>query len=136
MKIGKLTIAIWVIAAVVLLASASIFAYSLIPKGDTSKVIINNKDFKWSELEEYETEEFEANDLAMKGIPMAKLLEDAGVDDPASKSYKVTGADGYEKTIEGGDMLKGYLVVSEKKTVFPTMTKSFWIRDVIEIQVE
>jgi hypothetical protein len=131
----KLTVVLWVAAILVILASLSVFIYTQIPKGDTSKVIICGKDYYWDNVfSDFETEGFTANDEDFEGIPLTALLEDAGVPDPEGGKYAVSASDGYEKTIEWDDFSRGYLVKEKKVTVFPTLAKSFWVRDVIEIR--
>jgi len=134
-KVKKVTIILWVIAAVVLLASAAFLIYALTPKGDEDKVVVCGKDYAWDDLYiKFDKKAFEASDVSYEGVLLSDIVTDSGQKDPASHDYKLTGSDGYSKTVTWTDMENGYLVKSEKKAVFPDLTKSFWVRDVITIE--
>jgi hypothetical protein len=47
----------------------------------------------------------------------------------------VTGSDGYQKDVSWDNMMNGYLELKEKRAVFPALTKTFWVRDTITIEV-
>lgn len=125
-----------VLAAIILAGSAAAFHFSLQPRGDTSKVVVNGRDCPWDVLfERFDAVGFTARGESYQGIRLSDILNDSGVDAPESHRYRVTGSDGYQKDFSWGDMLNGYLVREGKKTVFPELTKSFWVRDVVTIEV-
>lgn len=134
-KIKKVTIILWVIAAVVLLASAALLIYALTPKGDLDKVEVCGKDYAWDDIySKFEKKAFEADGVSYEGALLSDMVTDSGQAEPSSHDYKLTGSDGYSKTVTWTDMENGYLVVSEKKATFPDLTKSFWVRDLITIE--
>ncbi len=133
----KFTVTLWLIALFVLAGSFSFFVYSVTPKGDTDKVIINGKDYYWDDIcDDFKLESFEAGETQYTGISLTELAYDAGIGDPETKKFTIAGADGYQKTLDWDDFSNGYLVKEKKLTVFPDLTKSFWVRDVIEIKAK
>ena len=124
------------VAAVILAGSAVAFYFSLQPKGDPDKVVVNGKDYPWDSLSgKFSPQTFSAVDGEHEGIRLSDILNDTGLKDPGNHQYRVTGSDGYQKDVSWGDMMNGYLEVKEKRTVFPDLTKSFWVRDTITIEV-
>jgi hypothetical protein len=55
--------------------------------------------------------------------------------EPENHDFKIIGADGYFKTVGWKDMESGILDVEEKKVVFESKAKAYWVRDVVEIEV-
>jgi len=135
-KNSLLKLSLAVVAVLILVGSAVAFYFSLQPKGDTAKVVVNGKDYPWDSLSQRFTPvKFTAVDGEHEGIRLSDLLNDTGLQDPGSHQYRMTGSDGYQKDVSWGDMTNGYLVVKEKRTVFPGLTKSFWVSDTITIEV-
>jgi len=126
---------LWIIAIIILIISASVFAYTLMPKGDSAKVVICGKDYYWDDtFEDYQLEEFSANDQSYEGIKLSTLVVDAGLNNPEEQDYSIEGSDGYQKTVTWEDIQNGYLVKENKIAIFPELTKSFWVKDVVEIR--
>jgi len=125
-----------VLSILVLAGSATAFYFSLQPKGDTSKIVVNGRDYTWEGLfQRFTPVRFTANGGTYSGVRLSDIINDTGLDDREGHRYKVTGADGYQKEFSWGDLLNGYLVREGKKTIFPGLTKSFWVRDVVWIEV-
>jgi hypothetical protein len=134
-NLKKITIVLWAVAAFVLLASLGVFAYSLIPKGDTNKVVVCGKDYPWADItDKFPSTTFEANGVTYIGVKLSLMVKDSGQAGPETHKYKMTGSDGYEKTVAWSDMENGYLVKNDKVTIFPGLTKSFWVKDLITIE--
>ncbi len=124
------------LAALVLAGSAAALHYSLQPRGDTSRVVVNDRSLTWDALfSEFEVVGFTAQGERYQGVRISDALNQTGVSSPEAHRYRVTGADGYQKDFSWSDVLNGYLVREGKKTVFPGLTKSFWVRDVVTIEV-
>jgi len=133
-KMLKLVLA--VVAILILAGSATALFFGSQPKGDTAKVVVNGKDYPWDSLpQKFTPVKFTAVDGEHEGIRLSDILNDTGLQDPGSHQYRVTGNDGYQKDVSWGDMTNGYLEVKEKRTVFPGLTKSFWVRNTITIEV-
>ncbi|MCK4757606.1 MAG: hypothetical protein KAS67_04065 [Thermoplasmata archaeon] len=134
--IKRLNLVLGIVAAVILISSCAAFAYTLIPQGDASKVIVNGMDFSWDDIsEDYESVSFEAGDLEFEGVALDQIIIDSGIQDCADYEYKFVGADGYEKDVGWEDVETAYLALEDKMVVFPGLTKSFWVRDLITIDI-
>lgn len=134
--IKRLNLVLGVVAAVILIFSCAAFAYTLVPQGDASKVVVNGMYFSWDDIsEDYEVVAFEAGDLEFEGVALGQIIIDSGIEDYTDHDYKFVGADGYEKDVGWEDVESAYLVLEDKKVVFPGQTKSFWVRDLITIDV-
>ncbi|MEM4729515.1 MAG: hypothetical protein QXH42_07140 [Thermoplasmata archaeon] len=120
----------------VLAGSGVAFYFTLQPRGDTGKVVVNGKDYYWDRLfQSFNTVRFTAGGESYIGVRLSDLINDTGLSNPENHRYRIRGSDGYEKELSWDDMVCGYLVKEEKKTVFPNLTRSFWVRDVITIEV-
>jgi len=69
-----------------------------------------------------------------KGIALDALVKEVEVKNPEVCSYTIIAADGYQKTIAWKDFQQG-LLTRERRTVFPSLPKQFWVRDVVRIEV-
>jgi hypothetical protein len=120
------------LAVVILIGSFSALAINTLNQKESEKFNINGKEYEWDTLyDDFDTvvvQEFE-------GVPLTILIEDAEVEEPSTHQYKIVGADGYFKTVTWRDMESGILTLEEKKVVFETKAKAYWVRDVVEIQV-
>ncbi len=124
------------IAITILVTSCAAFAYTMVPKGDTDKIIVNGVDFTWSDIEnDYEIISFSVGDLDFEGVKLSEIIEDADIQDHETYQYKFTGADGYQKDVDWDDVNTGYIVLEDKKVVFTEQTKSFWVRDLVTIDI-
>ena len=134
--VKRLNLILGVFAALILVSSCAVFAYSLVPRGDTTKLVVNDVEYTRNDVFTYfGTLEFEANDQMYEGVRLSDLINDAGLPNAASHRYRIIAADTYQKDVSWDDLVNGYLVEEEFKTVFPDLTKSFWVRDVVSIEV-
>ena len=132
----RLNIILGILAAVILVTSCATFAYTLIPQGDTTKVIVNGTEHTRNDVFTYfGTVSFEANDESYEGVRLSDIIIESGLPNAASHDFRISASDGYQKDVSWDDMVNGYLVEDEFKTVFPELTRSFWVRDVISIEV-
>jgi hypothetical protein len=69
-----------------------------------------------------------------KGIPLDELINYTGEFCPSCLKYRLIGSDGYKQTVNWEDMKKGIFTIN-KKAIFPHLAHSFWVRDIIEIEV-
>jgi hypothetical protein len=147
MEIKKMRLTLGVLAVVILAVSCVVFAYTLIPKGDTSKLIFNDVEYSWDELfgGGFSTVQFSAagKDFTntFTGVRLWDLANSSGLANPEAHEYTVKGSDGYQSTVSWEVFSTGYLVENGKDiihdniTVFPGQTQSTWTYSVIEIEV-
>ncbi len=132
----RLNLILGVLAAVILISSCAVFAYTLIPQGDTTKIVVNDTDFTRNDIFTYfGSVGFDANDQSFEGVRLSDIIIDIGLVNPGNKQYKISASDGYQKDVTWDDMVNGFLVEDEFKTVFPELTRSFWVKDVVSIEV-
>jgi hypothetical protein len=129
---SKWNLLLGILSFIILIGSFSALAYNTLNQKESEKFTISEKEYEWETLfDEFETKEVQG----YEGVPMITLIIDAGIEEPSSHDYKIIGADGYFKTVTWRDMESGILTLEEKKVVFETKAKAYWIRDVIEIEV-
>jgi hypothetical protein len=74
------------------------------------------------------------DDGIKKGIPLDELINYTGEDCPSCFKYRIIGSDGYKQTVNWEDMKKGIFTIN-KEVIFPHLAHSFWVKDIIEIEV-
>ena len=135
-KANKLNLALGIIAIFILVISFTAFAFTQVPKGDASMIIIGETEFMWDEIfEDYDVVSFIANENEYEGVLLSSLIIDSGIVDHESAEYAVTGIDGYQKNVGWESIDGGYLILDEHRTVFPELTESYWVTDVVTIEV-
>jgi hypothetical protein len=123
-------------AVMILVSSCAAFAYSLAPRGDTTKVIVNDVEYTRNDVFTYFGDiTFEVDGDLFEGVRLSDIIIDSGLPNAVSHDYRIIGSDTYQKDVRWDDMVNGYLVEDEFKTVFPELTKSFWVSDVVYIEV-
>jgi len=123
-----------VLAVVILIGSFSALAVTTLNKRDSESFTLNGKTYEWETLQD----DFDTIELqGYEGVPLVTIIEDAGVVDPEHHDYKIVGGDGYFKTVTWRDMESGILTNDDgdRKVVFETKAKAFWVREVVEIEV-
>ncbi len=125
-----------VFAALILILSFSAFAYTLVPKGDASLIVVNEIDYGWDVIfSDFESEIFAASEDEYIGVPVSQVILDTSLENPETFEYKFIGLDGYQKDLTWEDVQNSYLVEDEHKVVIPHMTRSFWVKDLASIEV-
>jgi len=120
------------IALLILTGSLGALVYNASTTGSTDVLTVCGKEYDWKDLENrFETRESNGH----SGILVSDLVVDSGFKDPEGKSIRFIGADGYQKEIPWASAGNGLIDVGEKKVVFPDLYKSFWVRDLVEIEV-
>ncbi len=131
----RLNLILGAVAITILLFSFSVYAYTLMPKGDSEILVVNGMEYDWDAIfSDFEVTGFEANGLQYEGIRLVDLILDADIENPESHSYRFNALDGYQKDVTWNDIQNGYLTL-EHRSVFPNMTQSFWVRDLASIEV-
>jgi hypothetical protein len=73
-------------------------------------------------------------DGEVTGASLENIIKSIGVFCTSCSKYTIKAADGYEKTIEW-NVLKTGVLSKENRVYFPDTPKAFWVRDVVEIEV-
>jgi len=132
----RLNTVLGIFAILVLVFSFSAFAYTLVPKGDSTVINVNDIDYGWDTIfSDYESEDFVAAGDDYTGVPVSWIILDTGLENPETFEYKFIGLDGYQKDVTWEDVQNGYLVEDDNMIVFPHMTRSFWVRGLASIEV-
>lgn len=146
-EIKRLNMVLGILAVIILVSSSIVFAYTLIPKGDTSKVLVNGTGYAWSEIfgGYFYTVNFEASGRdftdSFIGVQLSDIVNDTGLSNPSGHEYTLIGSDGYQSTVNWSSMCSGYLVedgkgiTGDKISIFQGLPQRYWVTDVVEIQV-
>lgn len=125
-----------ILAVIILITSCAAFAYSQMPKSDAGLVVVNGVEYTWDAVfQNYDIQSFTANDNDFEGVALVEIIADAGVQDPDIHAYRLTGLDGYQKDVQWSNFQNGYLIEEEHRAVFPDLTQSFWVKDLVKIEV-
>ena len=132
----RLNVILAILAVAILAGSCATYAYTLIPKGDAAKVVINGKDVTWDDVfAKHQLINFTGNSVSYEGVKLSDLINETGLIAPETHQYKISGSDGYTKTVTWENMEGGYFVMEDYKAAFPGLTRSFWVKNVITIEV-
>jgi hypothetical protein len=135
-EMKRLNLILGILAAVILVSSCTVFAYTLIPQGDTTKLVVNGVDYTRNDIFTYfGSVGFEANDQTFEGVRLSDIIIETGLPNAASHDFRISASDRYQKDVSWDDMVNGYLVEDEYKTVFPELARQFWVKDVVSIEV-
>jgi hypothetical protein len=68
------------------------------------------------------------------GISLEDIIVNIGISCVQCHDYIIKAKDGYQQTVNW-DILKTGIITEHKRVFFPDTAHSFWVRDVIEIEV-
>jgi hypothetical protein len=132
----RLNTILGIFAVLILLFSFSAFAYTLIPQGDASLVIVNDIEYEWNViLSDFDKSDFTTDDGVQQGVLVSTIILDTGLENPESYDYKLIGIDGYQKDVTWDDVQNGFFVEEDHIIILPHMTRSFWVKDLVSIEV-
>ena len=77
----------------------------------------------------------ETDDGEKTGIALDDLMLKVGVNCPACHNYIIKAEDKYQQTVSW-DILKTGILTDYGRVFFPDTAHTFWVRDVIEIEVK
>jgi len=128
-----------IIATVVLLIGISSTLYVNATKQpvDTQnpRVIINGEAYDIANLFTLFSEKtVTTDDGEFTGIPLDELIVYANVDTPENHHYTIK-ADDYQQTVNWEAMQNGIFYQERLRVIFPNLAHSFWMYDVVEIEV-
>jgi hypothetical protein len=86
--------------------------------------------FSMVEIRSIETDEGEKT-----GIALDDLLVKVGVGCPSCHKYSIKAKDKYQQTVNW-DVMKTGILTENSRVFFPDTAHSYWVRDVIEIEVK
>ena len=99
-------------------------------------IIINDQSFDITLLyDSFTIITIETDDGEKTGISLSEIILSTDIDCPDCYSYTIIASDGYQQTINWEDAQKGILT-KDKTTYFPHLAHSFWVHDIIQIEVK
>ena len=102
---------------------------------ETPTLLINDQEYYVDELFSlFSLKTVTTDDSEYTGIPLDELLVYAHIDNPTSHQYTIK-ANGYQQTVQWESMETGIFYRDELRVVFPNLAHSFWVYDVLEIEV-
>jgi len=69
------------------------------------------------------------------GVSLDDLLLKIGIKCPSCNEYTIKAVDGYQKTVTW-EMIRDGILTKEPRVYFPSYPRSFWVSDVIEIEIK
>jgi len=99
-------------------------------------IIINNVQYNIDTLfETYTLRTIQTDDGDYTGISLDELIINTDIPCPSCHQYTIIAIDGYKQTVSWKDIQNGILH-EDQRVYFPDLAHSFWVRDVIEIEVK
>ena len=100
-----------------------------------NEIIINGSSFEISLIfSDVNEKQIITDDGIKKGIPLDKLFNLTDEKCPSCFKYRLIGSDGYKQTVNWDDLKNG-IFTNDKIAIFPHLAHSFWVKDIIEIEV-
>jgi len=135
MKTGKEKI-IPIIAMVVLLIGIFSTIYVDANQIEKDTIKINGRDFTLNQIFSDGVERtIETDEGEKTGVALEYIIINAGVDCTNCHDYTIKAKDGYQQTVNW-NILKTGILTDYERVFFPDTAHSFWVRDVIEIEVK
>jgi hypothetical protein len=138
MRGSQTSIIPYVAIIVLIIGSASavyVHAVQSSQLNDPTTIIINNEIFQVDTIfNQFSNTTIVTDDGEKTGVKLSLLLLSTDLPCPSCHMYTMKASDGYQQTVTWDDMEKGVLTM-QKRTYFPDLAHSFWIRDIISIEV-
>ena len=125
-----------ILAMIVLLIGifSTLFVHAAQINKDT--ILINDQEYTIDEIFSISASKVIQTDEGEKhGASLEDLITKASIDCTSCHDYTIKAKDGYQQTVSWDIMKKGILT-KESKVFFPDTAHSFWVYDVIEIEVK
>jgi hypothetical protein len=111
-------------------------ANSLANNNQSNSIIINNQTYDINIIfSKISTISIETDLGERTGSPLDQIIIYTSESCPSCYKYQIKSSDGYQQTVNWEDLQKG-IFTSEKTVIFPHLAHSFWVKDVIEIEVK
>jgi len=131
---GKI-VHILAISVIIIGILSTIMVYANTGEKNSNEITILGKIFDISLIYlDFDEIEINTDNVIEKGIPLDKLINITGESCPSCFKYKLIGSDGYKQTVSWDDMRNGIITIN-KKAIFPHLAHSFWVKDIIKIEV-
>ncbi|MFO8050229.1 MAG: hypothetical protein R6V01_00835 [Thermoplasmatota archaeon] len=107
-----------------------------LPEGDT--ITVNGQLWTWMQPFDILEESimYDNESIGYTGVKLSDMINYTSLENPQDHNFTISASDGYSKDVTWDDMMNGLLVDNEDHmTMFPHLTKSYWIKDVVKIQV-
>ena len=102
---------------------------------DSESIIINEQTFAVQSLfQTFSNITIQTDDGEKTGILLSDLLLSTDIECPICHSYLIIASDGYQQTVDWDDMKQG-IITNEKRSYFPHLAHAFWVRNIINIEV-
>jgi hypothetical protein len=134
MKTGKELIPI--IAMIVLLIGTVSTLYVHATHINKDTITINGQEYSIDQLfSMVDTKTIETNEGVKTGIALDDLMIKVGISCMSCNNYIIKAKDKYQQTVNW-DVMKTGILTDNSRVYFPDTAHSFWVRDVIEIEVK
>lgn len=125
-----------IIAMVVLFIGIFSTIYVDANQVEKDTIEINGRNFTLDQLFSDGVERtIETDEGEKTGISLENIIIKVGIGCVECYDYTIKAKDGYQQTVNW-DILKTGILTDYKSVFFPDTAHSFWVRDVIEIEVE
>jgi len=125
-----------ILALIVLIIGGTSSAYVYATQIDKETISINGNEYTIDQLFYMgEAKTIETMEGEKTGVSLEDLIPKLGVGCPSCHEYTIMGKEGYQKTVEW-DIMKTGVLADIKKVYFPDTAKSFWVGDIVEIEVK
>jgi hypothetical protein len=125
-----------IIAMLVLLIGIFSTIYVHANQIEKETIAINGQDFTLDQLfSNGVVREINTDEGKQTGIALDELIIMIGIDCTRCNEYTIKAKDGYQQTVNW-DVFKTGILTDYRKVIFPDTAHSFWVRDVIEIEVK
>jgi len=103
---------------------------------DKDTIKINGQEYTIDQLFSMgEMRIIEIDEEEITGIALDDLISKVGVGCPQCVKYTIKAKDKYQQTVDW-DIMKTGILTDYNRVYFPNTAHSFWVRDVIEIEVK
>ncbi len=104
--------------------------------GKEDTITINNIDYNKEELFEIvESRTITIEEKEITGLALDKLLTYANTEQPSAHKYTFIATDSYQQTVTW-DMVQAGIFTDYNRVIFPGTAHSFWVSNIIEIEVK